>query len=183
MPFIEKTSFFPRLLHWSKAASFIGPVLVAWTDAEAVALVAFAGEDKTAGLLDAWQHRAPHTLFKKQSLPPQALADALRTEDLRAPLLLCGSAFQHQVWLALRAIPRGKTMSYGAVAAALGKPKAARAVGQACGANPVPLFVPCHRVIASSGKIGGFSGPLTVKEALLKRENPESSSRDWRLFS
>ena len=78
--------------------------------------------------------------------------------------------FQKSVWRALRKIRRGQTKSYGEIARAIGKPKAVRAVGGACGANPIPVLVPCHRVLAANGKIGGFSGGLGWKRSLLKRE-------------
>jgi O-6-methylguanine DNA methyltransferase len=78
--------------------------------------------------------------------------------------------FQKSVWRALRKIRRGQTKSYGEIARAIGKPKAVRAVGGACGANPIPVLVPCHRVLAANGKIGGFSGGLNRKRDLLKRE-------------
>jgi len=86
------------------------------------------------------------------------------------PLDLTGTAFQKSVWNALRKISLGKTKSYGKIAAAIGRPKAVRAVGGACGANPVPVLVPCHRVLAANQKLGGFSGGLDWKSSLLKRE-------------
>jgi len=78
--------------------------------------------------------------------------------------------FQKTVWRALLDIPSGKTKSYGEIAAAIGNPKAVRAVGGACGANPIPVLVPCHRVLAANKKIGGFSGGLSRKRDLLARE-------------
>ncbi len=78
--------------------------------------------------------------------------------------------FQKSVWRALRKIRRGQTKSYGEIARAIGKPKAVRAVGGACGANPIPVLVPCHRVLAANGKIGGYSGGLNRKRELLARE-------------
>jgi len=81
-----------------------------------------------------------------------------------------GTMFQRQVWNALRKIARGRTKSYSEIARAIGKPKAVRAVGGACGANPIPVLVPCHRVVAANGKLGGFSGGLNRKRDLLKRE-------------
>jgi len=86
------------------------------------------------------------------------------------PLDLAGTEFQKSVWNALRKISLGKTKSYGEIAEAIGKPKAVRAVGGACGANPVPVLVPCHRVLATNKKLGGFSGGLDWKRSLLKRE-------------
>ena len=78
--------------------------------------------------------------------------------------------FQKSVWRQMLKISTGKTKSYGEIAAAIGKPKAVRAVGGACGANPVPVLVPCHRVLAANKKLGGFSGGLDWKRSLLKRE-------------
>ena len=86
------------------------------------------------------------------------------------PLDLQGSPFHLRVWQELRKIPRGETVSYQELARRVGNPKAARAVGQACGANPIPLIVPCHRVIASNGTLGGFSSGLPRKRWLLDHE-------------
>lgn len=89
-------------------------------------------------------------------LPPYDLTDA--------------TAFQRKVWTALEKIPIGETKTYGEVARELGNPKAMRAVGRGCGTNPIPVLIPCHRMVAGQGKIGGFSGGLQWKELLLQRE-------------
>jgi methylated-DNA-[protein]-cysteine S-methyltransferase len=89
-------------------------------------------------------------------------------EDL--PMDLKGSPFHLRVWRELRKIPPGETVSYQELARRLGNPQAARAVGQACGANPIPLIIPCHRVIAANGTLGGFSSGLERKRWLLKHE-------------
>ena len=81
-----------------------------------------------------------------------------------------GTAFQRSVWSAMCKIGCGKTKSYGEIARLIGKPGAGRAVGGACGANPIPVLVPCHRVIAANKKIGGFSGEMNWKRTLLARE-------------
>ena len=81
-----------------------------------------------------------------------------------------GTDFQRTVWSAMLRIPSGQVRSYGEIAQAIGQPKAVRAVGGACGANPIPVLVPCHRVIAASQKIGGFSADLNWKRTLLARE-------------
>jgi O-6-methylguanine DNA methyltransferase len=86
------------------------------------------------------------------------------------PLDLVGTEFQKSVWNALRKISLGRTKSYGEVAQAIGKPRAVRAVGGACGANPIPVLVPCHRVLTANKKMGGFSGGLDWKRALLAGE-------------
>jgi methylated-DNA-[protein]-cysteine S-methyltransferase len=89
----------------------------------------------------------------------------------RVPLDLSdGTPFQQKVWRVLQKIPRGQTRSYAWVAQQIGLPRAVRAVGGACGANPAPVLVPCHRVIASDGSLGGFSGGLVLKRALLRLE-------------
>jgi O-6-methylguanine DNA methyltransferase len=84
--------------------------------------------------------------------------------------LTAGTGFQRRVWEELQHIPRGETRSYGEVATAIGLRNTARAVGQACGANPIPLLIPCHRVLAANHRIGGFSGGLDWKRRLLARE-------------
>lgn len=85
--------------------------------------------------------------------------------------LSSGTDFQREIWAALRKISCGKTKTYSEIAAAVGRPKGARAAGSACGANPIPLLIPCHRVLATGGKLGGFSSGLDWKRKLLQREN------------
>lgn len=81
-----------------------------------------------------------------------------------------GTEFQQRVWEELLWIPCGETRSYGEVASGIGKPEAVRAVGSACGANPIPLLIPCHRVLAANQRIGGFGGGLEWKRKLLAAE-------------
>ncbi len=81
-----------------------------------------------------------------------------------------GTAFQREVWAALRTIPAGRTTSYGALAAQIGRPKAVRAVGLANGANPIAIIVPCHRVIGATGSLTGYGGGLHRKQWLLAHE-------------
>ncbi len=101
------------------------------------------------------------------------------------PLDVRGSRFQRRVWQALTRIPSGETRSYREVARALGAPGAARAVGSACATNPVPLLVPCHRVVRGDGSLGGFVGGVWRKRALLGREqqrtleDTEQEDRSW----
>lgn len=84
-----------------------------------------------------------------------------------------GTEFQRAVWRELRRIPTGTTRSYADIAIAIGKPKATRAVANACGANNLPIVIPCHRVIAKDGSIGGYTGGLHIKRALLGAEGVE----------
>ena len=107
----------------------------------------------------------------------RATAEALksvlagRTAKNLPPLDWAGTTeFQQSVWREMLKIPAGKTRSYGEVAERIGNPKAVRAVGSACGANPIPVLVPCHRILAANKKIGGFSGGLDWKRDLLTRE-------------
>jgi len=92
--------------------------------------------------------------------------DALRRIETAMP----GTAFQRAVWTALRAIPAGTTISYGQLAATLGRKGASRAVGAANGANPIPIVVPCHRVIGADGSLTGFASGLSRKRWLLDHE-------------
>jgi O-6-methylguanine DNA methyltransferase len=81
-----------------------------------------------------------------------------------------GTEFQQIVWQALKKIPYGKSLSYGELARKIGKPKASRAVGNACGKNPIPILIPCHRVLGSQDNLGGFSAGLKLKKTLLSIE-------------
>ena len=87
------------------------------------------------------------------------------------PLAAKGTDFQHAVWEQLRAIPYGETRTYGQIAAALGKPGAARAVGNACNKNNILIVIPCHRV-CGKGNLGGFALDMRIKETLLELEKP-----------
>lgn len=102
----------------------------------------------------------------------RALFDGAR--DAHLPLDIRGTAFQARVWESLRAIPWGQTRSYAEVARAIGRPRAVRAVAQACGANPVAILVPCHRVIGSDGSLTGYGGGLPRKRRLLEMEAPSA---------
>src|SRR5215467_12038129 len=95
-------------------------------------------------------------------------AGELRAFDI--PLLMEGTDFQKRVWKSLQAIPYGETISYGELAKRIGDPKAVRAVGAANGQNPIPIIVPCHRVIGSNGSLTGFGGGLENKRKLLELE-------------
>ena len=89
---------------------------------------------------------------------------------------LIGTPFQIKVWKEITKIPEGNTKTYKEIAINIGHPNSARAVANACGKNPYPIIIPCHRVICSNGKLGGYSGPggITEKRRLLKNENNET---------
>ena len=88
----------------------------------------------------------------------------------KLPYRVTGTSFQRLVWERLQNIPYGETSTYGQIASSLGRPGAARAVGGACGANPVPLIIPCHRAVAADGSLGGFSSGLWRKRWLIAFE-------------
>jgi len=96
-----------------------------------------------------------------------------RPDAIDLPLDVHATAFRRRVWEALRRIPAGETRSYGEIAQAVGAPGAARAVGTACATNPVPIVVPCHRVVAANGGLGGYSGGLARKRQLLDAEGAQ----------
>ena len=96
-------------------------------------------------------------------------------QEFDLPLAPVGTEFQQRVWSTLTEIPYGETWSYGELARHIGKPKASRAVGAANGLNPIPVIIPCHRVIGSSGKLTGFGGGLQTKEYLLALESEARS--------
>lgn len=112
-------------------------------------------------------------ILRWHGLTTRAITAVLTGRDARVlpPLDLSkGTEFQRAVWAAMQKIRSGQTRSYGEIARDIGKPKAVRAVGGACGANPIPVLVPCHRVLAANQKIGGFSSGLDWKRKLLARE-------------
>jgi methylated-DNA-[protein]-cysteine S-methyltransferase len=102
-------------------------------------------------------------------------AGELRAFDL--PLAPRGTPFQQAVWRAVRAIPYGATASYADVARRIGRPAATRAVGAANGANPLPIVIPCHRVVGARGRLTGYAGGIHLKDALLARERTPAAPR------
>lgn len=111
------------------------------------------------------------SLWERQTAAALRAALAGKPAGELPPLDWRGSTdFQQSIWRALLHIPSGRTSTYAEVAAAAGHPQAVRAAGSACGANPIPVLVPCHRVVASGGGLGGFSGGLDWKRRLLSKE-------------
>jgi methylated-DNA-[protein]-cysteine S-methyltransferase len=96
-----------------------------------------------------------------------------KLREFELPLAMEGTDFQLCVWNALRTIPYGETISYAQLATRIGNPKAVRAVGLANGCNPIPIIVPCHRVIGSDGSLTGFGGGLPTKQKLLDLESKQ----------
>lgn len=153
--------------------SALGLLLIAASE-RGVCHVCF-GESE-AVLVSALRAELPAARFERDDVRLAAWADALVHAAAggggaeRVPLDVAGSRFQRRVWDALRAIPRGQTLRYGEVAEALGAPTAARAVARACATNPVPLAVPCHRVVPKLGAPGGYRYGSWRKQALLAGE-------------
>ena len=160
-------------IRWAQAQTTLGPLLVAAT-ARGVCRVAF-GEGE--GELRA---KFPHaTLVSGGAAMADLVAQVVRAveapgESVGIALDVRGTAFQEAVWRALRAIPPGETRSYAQLAAAVGKPKAARAAGSANGANPVAVLIPCHRVVRGDGALGGYAWGEDVKRELLNREGVQT---------
>lgn len=150
--------------------------------AKGIVRIAFPGE-KVGRFVAALRGSFPRARLAHdvRGLRPHARVLASHLAEEGAPLParidLRGTPFQVAVWNSLRRIPRGETASYGEIARRVGSPRASRAVGAACGANPVPILVPCHRVVAGDGSIGGFGCGVAMKRLLLAREGDLVAAR------
>lgn len=142
-------------------------------DREGLTGIAFHGEASARSgpwrALERSRWRADVGLFDAVICQLQQYFDGER-RSFDLPLAAQGTAFQHSVWRELQRIPYGQTISYGELARRIGKPRACRAVGLANGANPLPIIVPCHRVIGADGSLTGFGGGLPIKRQLLALE-------------
>lgn len=165
----------PALIRFSLNRCRLGHLLIAASQQGICAL--FLG-DEPGPLVADLRKRFPGALLTEEA---DAAFDALVRETVlqlespgdpnRLPLDLRGTPFQQSVWAALREIPTGSTATYLQIARKLGRPKAFRAVAQACGANPVAVLVPCHRVIADNGNLSGYRWGVERKRVLLNRES------------
>lgn len=153
-------------LIWCETQSPVGRLLLAG-DGHALRFIHFQSGPHPRRVPGEWRHSAAPFELAIRELE-EYFAGRRRTFDV--PLAPRGTAFQLEVWQALRAIPYGETVSYAELAARIGRADAARAVGLANGANPLPVIVPCHRVIGSDGSLTGFGGGLSIKRALLELE-------------
>ena len=160
-------------------ATPLGWALVAATE-RGVCMTALA--DDRDSLADALRQRFPAAELIAEDAGLKEWADRIvrfitaPSENLDLPIDIRGTAFQARVWRALQKIPLGRTASYTEIAAALGQPKAVRAVAQACAANKLALVVPCHRVIRNDGDLGGYRWGLERKRALLARERAAAAA-------
>lgn len=155
------------------APSYLGWVLVAATD-QGICRIDL--DDDPVALQARLAQSLPQACLQPDG---DQLAEALRRvlaflerpqRGLDLPLDIQGTAFQRRVWVALQEIPAGSTRSYGELAAAIGSPKAARAVASACAANELAVAVPCHRVVRGDGGLGGYRWGVARKRLLLERE-------------
>lgn len=152
----------------------LGKVLVAATSNGLCAVLMGEHADELTGEL---QRRFPHARleagnadFKSIQQQVISLIDRGHPDPAELPLELRGTVFQQRVWQALQQIPAGETITYGELAARLDAPGGARAVASACGANPAAVVIPCHRVVAANGSLGGYRWGIERKQALLQRE-------------
>ncbi|MFW6115465.1 MAG: methylated-DNA--[protein]-cysteine S-methyltransferase [Chloroflexota bacterium] len=160
---------------YARLDSPVGRVWVAATEM-GVCKISLGSEHSGAFLTWLSQHIGPGQAYEDAELMTVAMAQleeyfsgTRRAFDL--PLDVHGTTFQRAVWSQVSRIPYGATASYGDIAQLVGKPKASRAVGAALGANPLPIVVPCHRVIGSDGSLVGFGAGLETKETLLQMED------------
>ncbi len=155
----------------------LGALLVAWTERGACD-VRFGASDRE--VTTAIHARFPAARIERAAVPPwvDAIVDAVerplaRSVPVDLPLDIRGTAFQERVWRELRCIPPGETRSYGEIAAAIGAPRAVRAVASACAENHVAVVIPCHRVVRADGSVSGYRWGAQRKKALLRREAGE----------
>ena len=155
----------------------VGKLMLAGCDDHGLRYIAFqCGKGAMAPRPEWRQSAAPFRVVERQL---REYFQGKRT-DFDLKLHPKGTPFQKAVWKALAAIPYGETRSYGEIAKAVGSPAAVRAVGLANGRNPLPIVVPCHRVIGARGQLVGYGGGLPVKQALLDREREVSAARRTR---
>jgi methylated-DNA-[protein]-cysteine S-methyltransferase len=152
----------------------IGTLLIAGDD-EAVRYIEFPRDGKPGQPKPDWRESARGPVAEAVRQLREYFHGDRTQFDL--PLAPEGTPFQCSVWRRLQDIPYGETISYGELAKRVGNPKASRAVGAANGKNPIPIVIPCHRVIGFNGKLTGFGGGLPTKEALLALETENLFSR------
>lgn len=158
-----------RTIHWTVVDTSLGAMLVAATETGVCCLSFDEGEDELRARFPKAELVEGGTEFRDLFA---RVTDAVERPGTGTdiPIDVRGTAFQQRVWQALCDIPPGETRSYGELAAALGNPKASRAVGGANGANNIAVLIPCHRVIAADGGLGGYAYGTEIKAELLRRE-------------
>ncbi len=166
---------------WTVVTTPVGEMMVIGDD-DAVHFVHLPGSFR-ASAFDPVRTGVPSAVGEAAEQIDAYFTGALKTFAL--PLDPAGTEFQRRVWSALADIPYGTTESYGELAARVGNPRACRAVGLANGRNPIPLVLPCHRVIGANGSLTGYGGGLALKKRLLDHERavPRSGASDRRRAS
>jgi len=155
-----------QTVYYTHVSSPVGPLLVAG-DQKAIKYISFPTGKTTI---------QPDSTWVQDGEPLQEAIKQLedyfegKQKQITFPIAPEGTPFQQKVWKALQEIPYGKTVSYGAIARKIGNPKASRAVGAANGKNPIPIIIPCHRVVGSTGQLTGFGGGIPTKKILLELE-------------
>ena len=163
-----------RIVFYATVESPVGPLLLAG-DSAGLRRVSFENSKRFSIPPAGWMQN--NKIFREVIRQlNEYFAGTLKEFDL--PLAPEGTPFQMSVWRGLRTIPYGETISYGQLAERIGNPKAVRAVGRANGANPLPIIIPCHRVIGSDGDLTGFGGGLPIKIKLLAIEGRQKSLLD-----
>lgn len=155
------------MLNYCTMETPIGPLLLAG-DREAIRYIKFPKNGKARKPEPGWQESSSGAV--REAVKQLREYFAGRRTEFDLPVSPDGTTFQRAVWRHLQLIPYGQTVSYGELARRVGNPKASRAVGGANHANPIPIVIPCHRVIGANGKLTGFGGGLPIKQALLSLE-------------
>ena len=156
-----------NIVRYTWFASPIGLLLLAGNDT-GLKLVSFAEGHCARAVDPAWREDAAIFADVREQLCSYFAGERIA---FNLSLILEGTEFQNKVWNALQTIPYGETISYKELAERIGKPRAVRAVGAANGANPIPIIIPCHRVIGNDGSLTGFGGGLPLKKKLLQLES------------
>ncbi|MEY4692689.1 MAG: hypothetical protein RIT19_3014 [Verrucomicrobiota bacterium] len=160
----------PKGMRRGRAESPWGALRLVWIDQELVGC-GFDSADPADHPVTGWDSGAPSDPRGAQVWVDRWMDAAFSDPAEAIGIRVTGTPFQRRVWAALLEIPRGSTVSYGELASALGMPRAARAVGSACGANPVALWIPCHRVVRADGRLHGYRWGLDRKRGLLDWES------------
>lgn len=158
----------------------LGP-MIAIADEEALHLLEFVDRRGLEREVERLKHKTKSAIIPGNTLPIESIEKELKQyfdgelKEFKTPLYLHGSAFSKRVWQELQKIPYGATRSYAQLATAIGRPTAFRAVARANGANQIAIVIPCHRVINSSGELGGYGGGISRKDWLLNLERKNTT--------
>lgn len=153
-------------MYFARMPSPVGTLTLSGEDSECVENISFTKDEETDIQSDS-ANKSDHFSEARRQLDEYFRGER---KEFDFPMRLTGNGFRRQVLESLQQVPYGKTISYKELGASIGKPNAARAVGGAVGSNPLAIAVPCHRVLASGGGLGGFGGGLNAKRTLLRIE-------------